>query len=431
MSTLRKYIFRRNSTILSQIVGGGGDSTPIEPPIESDEQFVESSGISNGSIFQLLIGNDYKLYLGGSFGSYSNISGADYIIATSLNGTYDSTFDVNPKPNNNVYSITEQSNGKIIVAGAFTTIGGVNSSYLARLNTDGSVDTSFNNGNIPIINNKVFRKDCMVVDSQDRIYVGGIFTSAGSNSAKGLVRLLPDGTYDSTFDTTIGFSNSSNYRDIQTIRILSDGKILVVGQFNLYNDITRNYIAKLNLDGTIDESFLHTTGANSSLFTAAELTDGSILLGGAFTQYNGTPANKLVKVDSNGNIDNTFDIGAGPVASSGNPLVTGILVQPSGKIILAISNNADTWDGVTADVVIRLNSDGSRDTTWNSGGIGFEDSEFNIPAVYDLVPQINGNIIFAGRFTSYNGVPHDNLVKLTADGDLISSGDGGNTELLQ
>jgi uncharacterized delta-60 repeat protein len=419
MSTLRKYIFSRNSSILSQIIGGGGDSSPIEPPIESDEQFVESSGYSNGSIFQLFISSDYKLYIGGNFGSYANISGADDLIATSLNGTYDSTFDANP--DNNVYSISEQSTGKLIIGGSFVKMNGFNNSYLVRLNTNGTIDTSFNNNDIPIINNTVFSKDCIAVDSQDRIYVGGRFTQAGSNSASGLVRLLSDGTYDSSFDTTIGFTQDGLAPNMGSIKILSDGKILAVGSFNDYNGVTRNRIAKLNLDGTLDTSFLYTTGPNGSIFTTHELSDGSILIGGSFTQYNGTSVNKLVKVDSSGNIDNTFDIGTGPEKTnpSGTTYINDILVQPSGKIIISLSGNTETWNGVATDILIRLNSDGTLDNTWNVGGSGFVDSVFNDPSTYDIVEQENGNIIVGGRFTGYNGESHSNLVKLTSDGELV------------
>lgn len=426
MSVLRKYIFRRNSTTLSQIIGGGGDSIPIEPPIESDEQFVESTSIPIGSIFQLLISSDYKLYVGGSFNSYNNISGADKIIAASLNGTYDSTFDVSPSPNSTVYSIAEQSNGKLIVGGAFTTLGGVNSTYLARLNTDGSVDTSFSNNTL---NDWVFSNDCIAVDSQNRIYVGGRFTEVSSNSAKALVRLLSDGTYDSTFDTTVGFSNSSNYRVVESVNILSDGKILATGDFTTYNNVNRLRIAKLNLDGTLDTSFLYTSGANGTIYITKELSDGSILIGGAFTQYNGTAINKLVKVDSNGNIDNTFDIGNGPAGTVGTTFISDLIVQSSGKIVVVLGRNAVTWNGEPTDILIRLNSDGTLDNTWNSGGSGFTDSVYNDPAIYDIVEQENGNIIVGGRFTGYNGESHNNLVKLTSDGELVSS--GGGTELLQ
>ena len=126
--------------------------------------------------------------------------------------------------NNTVYSTAEQQDGKILTGGAFTTFDGLIENKLVRLNSIGSKDNTFNIGN-------GFNDDVrtLVIQSDGKILVGGNFTSFDGVSQNRLIRLNSDGTKDNSFNIGIGFNDI-----VRTIKIQTDGKILVDGNFNSF-----------------------------------------------------------------------------------------------------------------------------------------------------------------------------------------------------
>ena len=79
--------------------------------------------------------------------------------------------------------------------------------------------------------------------------------------------------------------------------IQSDGKILVGGYFSTYLGLKQNFLIRLNSDGSKDESFEIGTGPNNSILTIALQNDGKIIIGGAFTSYQGFECNRLARLN--------------------------------------------------------------------------------------------------------------------------------------
>jgi len=145
-------------------------------------------------------------------------------------------------------------------------------------NIDGTLDSSFNIGTG--FNDEVWS---IAIQNDDKILCCGSFTSYNGTTRNRIVRLNSDGTLDSSFNIGTGFNSL-----VLSITIQSDGKILCGGPFTSYNGTTRNRIVRLNSDGTLDSSFNIGTGFNAQVFSIAIQSDGKILCGGSFTSYNGT-----------------------------------------------------------------------------------------------------------------------------------------------
>jgi uncharacterized delta-60 repeat protein len=168
-----------------------------------------------------------------------------------------------------------------------------------------------------------------------------------------------------------GFANagstSNQYPCGNGIKVTADGKILAAGRFVTYSGITVNRIVKLNTNGTIDNTFTTGTGFNNHVNCVRIQPDNKILLGGLFTSYSGVTANRIIRLNSGGTIDNTFITGSGF-----NAYINSIDLQSDGKIIVLTDANANTnvqttYSGVSYNNLIRLNTDGSIDNTFTSG----------------------------------------------------------------
>lgn len=190
-----------------------------------------------------------NLYIGGAFTSYGGTT-SQYIVKLDINGNMDTSFNATSGFNNSVLDVKIDSNGKILTCGNYTTYKGTTVPRIARLNTDGTRDISFTYST-------GFNNTCNVIgiDSNNKIYVGGDFTTFNGVTASRIVRLNSDGTIDNTFNSGVGFDGT-----VRTITIDSSNKIYVGGRFFNYNNISANGIVKLNTDGTIDTSFDYGTG---------------------------------------------------------------------------------------------------------------------------------------------------------------------------
>jgi len=198
------------------------------------------------------------------------------IIVYGQPGTIDLTFNPGSGANNLVCTASIQSDGKIIIGGTFTFYNGIARNRIARLNTDGSLDTSFNPGTGA--DNDVWTTS---IQSDGKIIIGGNFTSYNGIAINRIARLNTNGTLDTSFNPGTG---ANDY--VYTTSIQSDGKLMVGGNFTSYNGIARNRIARLNTNGTLDTSFSPGTGANDIVYTTSIQSDGKIIIGGYFTSYN-------------------------------------------------------------------------------------------------------------------------------------------------
>ncbi|MCU1289713.1 MAG: hypothetical protein JWN60_1942, partial [Acidobacteria bacterium] len=169
---------------------------------------------------------------------------------------------------------------------------------LYRLNPDGSIDTTFN---VPA---DLTTAHNWTVDSSNRILVFGVFSGILK-----YLRLNADGSLDSSFNSP----TLTKPGTVKALAVLTDGKILVSGDFNRVGGVIKNNIARLNADGTLDNSFDSGSGFNVAPVSIAIQTDGKILAAGSFTTYNGVSRSGAARLNSDGSLDNSFNVTAAQV----------------------------------------------------------------------------------------------------------------------
>jgi uncharacterized delta-60 repeat protein len=166
----------------------------------------------NNTVNDLAIQSDGAIIVVGAFTSASSTA-RNRIARFSSSG---SLLAYNPDASGAVNAITLDSSGKAYVGGAFLTIGGAAAQRIARLNTDGTLDTAFDTSSGA--NSTV---NAVAVDADGKALIGGFFTGYSSVDAQRIARLNTDGTLDTAFDTAIGSSTT-----IRSIVILPDGTIV-------------------------------------------------------------------------------------------------------------------------------------------------------------------------------------------------------------
>lgn len=312
-------------------------------------------------------------------------------------GNLDNSFNTGKGPNGFVLTSALQSDGKIIIGGSFTSYNGTSRSRISRINVDGSLDTSFK----PLkgVDGTV---ETTAVQRDKKIIIGGAFTSYNAALRNNIARINADGTIDTSFNLGTGADSF-----ILTTSIQTDGKIIIGGGFSNYNGTPRNHIARLNPDGTLDATFDPGKGVDKDVFVTVLQADGKLIIGGNFKSYNGTLKNRIARINEDGSLDTSFESGTGT-----DDYVSTIALQPDGKII--IGGNFTSYNGMPRNRIARLNIDGTLDASFNSG-TGAND------IVGTIGFQSDGKLIIGGNFKSYNGIPVNNIVRINIDGTLDAS----------
>ncbi len=329
----------------------------------------------NGSVLAIALQGDGRIVIGGTFDS-CNGTGRTRVARLNVDGSLDASFDPGVGPNDEVCSVVVQGDGKILIGGYFTTCGGLDRRHVARLNADGGVDLSFSPG--AVADNSVYS---VAVQSDGKVLICGSFDYLNNGfPCLGIARLNVNGSLDTSFNPgTPGPSNAVN-----SIAVQSDSEILVGGQFTVINNSTnRGRIARFGPSGTLDSGFTTVTGADSIVSCIALQSDGRILVGGHFLSYDGTSRQFIARLNSNGTLDNAFDVGTG--ASSN---VNAIALQSDGKVI--IGGDFASFNGTPCGHVARLNTDGSLDSGF-AAGAGTNGPVFAIAVQSDGVVLIGGS----------------------------------------
>uniref|UniRef100_UPI0025B945EF Ig-like domain-containing protein n=1 Tax=Bernardetia sp. TaxID=1937974 RepID=UPI0025B945EF len=329
-----------------------------------DSNFIPSISTEFDSVAatrNIKVQQDDKLVIGGIFVNRSGET--TYMVRLNTDGSIDTSFSENVfEAGSYIYSIDIQADGKVLVAGYLKIANGVK--HLVRLNNDGNVDASFVQGYAvdDVSPNYTYLEAVKVLDN-GKILVAGTFESFNSFSKRGIVRLNSDGSVDNTFN--VGGSGASGH--VFCIAIQNDQKIIIGGYFGAYNGTTRGAVARLNEDGSLDMSFDSSVGViNSALpLTYGDIRnimiqqDGKVIIGGFFHHYNLTPQMSISRLNSNGTLDNSFT----PPPNWGRAFSSQEL--DNGKIILL--------SGIDRTGIQRLNSNGTWDNTFNSS-YGFDDT---------------------------------------------------------
>ena len=356
---------------------------------------------ANFTVSAVALQPDGKIVVGGIFttlgGGGTGTTSRAFLGRLHADGALDLTF--NPGASGPIWALAVQPDGRILVGGGFTRLGGgatTPRSFIARLHADGSLDTTFDPG----ANGQV---SALALQPDGKILVGGGFTmlgggGTGTTARNGIARLHPDGSLDANF-------NPGAVGGVNALVLQPDAKILVGGTFELLGGAPRSNIGRLLPGGALDATF--DPGANGTVLTMALEPDGQILLGGRFSALGGggtgsTPRRGIGRVHAAGALDTTFDPGA-------NDVVTAIEVQPDGKTLVGgyFTTLGGGGNGTTARSHIgRLHPDGSIDVAFDPGINN--PSALGVPGtfagtVYDWAVQPDGKILLVGTFSTLGG----------------------------
>lgn len=309
-------------------------------------------------------------------------------------GSLDSSFDPGTGADDGIAAAAIQSDGKILIAGLFSSYDGTARNGIARLNPDGSLDTDFDPGTGigGVASPGIYD---LLIDTSGKILIGGNFTTYDGTSRVRLARLNPDGSLDSTFQPGAGPNDQ-----VLSMALQANGKIVIGGSFSSYAGTDVDYVARLETDGDLDTTFApDPEGADNTVSDVLVQDDGKIVIGGSFQNYEQVAQSNLARINpSDGGLDTTFDTGSGP-----NNVVRGLAVQDDGKLL--IGGLFAAYNGTLIDKIARVNPGGSLDDT-------FDPSDGPNNAVYAFLPLPDNKLMIGGPFTAFDGNPINGIARL-------------------
>jgi uncharacterized delta-60 repeat protein len=257
-----------------------------------------------------------------------------------------------------IENVVVQPNQKILLAGFFDSVNGVPRQHIARVRVTGEVDTSFDPG----LSTDDYIS-ALALQPDGRILIGGAFQNVGGQPRPFLARLNVNGSLDTSFDTGAGFGDS--FPTILSIVVQRDGRILVGGSFEGYQGAARSSLVRLMPDGALDTSFDIGSGFESGNFPGpgfvsglAVQPDGKVLVSGGFGYFNGVWATGIVRLNANGSLDPAFQVGGNDsfhaTLNGGSPVLL-----PDGDILMFLSSNVSFIkdEPVQYRGIVRLNGD--------------------------------------------------------------------------
>jgi uncharacterized delta-60 repeat protein len=348
---------------------------------------------TNDSFYSMAIEKDGGVLIGGRFTQINGFNQSN--LARIARDGSPATFT--PQVNDAVYAVAVQPDSKILIGGDFSSVNGVPRHRIARLNPDGSLDSGFNPGlDLSAVGNTIFG---MALQPDGKVVVCGSFAAGGHQN---MARLNADGALDPGFQTGTGLNDFA-----ANVAVQSDGRILVGGRFTLVNGVSRNRIARLNGDGSLDTGFNPGTGADGNVATIAIQTDQKIIIGGGFQLFNGVSRKYVARLNPDGTLDTSF-------SADQKNAVEDLAFMPDGRIL--ISGFFSPPDGCpTCQWIARYSTSGVIDpsfipVTLTSGS-----------GVYTMAVQDDGGILIGGNFIAMNLLTHqENIARLNPDGTVDS-----------
>lgn len=355
----------------------------------------------SGEIGAIEIQNDGKILVSGFFRFNESEVIRSRLIRLNSNGLVDTTFIQTTI--NSIISISQIKclpNGSILICGGFSRVNGVQKRSLARLNSNGSLDTTFNAP--ALVNSWV---TTMAIQPDGKIIIGGRFSISNGYQYNNIARLLPNGSVDATFFQSVGANNS-----VSAVALQPDGKIIIAGRFTSYNGRSSSNIARLTSWGIYDSTFQVGAGfspINSDVFSLKILSNGKILACGIFRGYGGFVINSIARINSNGILDRTF--GQGLTFNNSNEFPYQFEVHSNGNVTLV--GRFTSVNGIRRLNIVTLDSEGRYNNSLNYL-VGSDDP------IYSAFAQQNGKILIGGIFKNYNNVPKSCFTRLNSDGSL-------------
>jgi len=356
------------------------------------------------------------------------LSGSDLFVGAqnrvvkmnSTTGALDTGFDsdgivelVHSNPNviASAFSMT-LSASNLFVGGRFTSVNASVRSNLAKLSAvDGSVDGSFN---VALGLNDAVRA-LSLFNANNSLVLGGEFSALGGTAAGRLARFSASGAFSPEFNSRLGTGFDADARAL----LFSSGQLLVGGAFENLNQNSKSRLVRFtDLDSAsgslVDATFDASTGGNMNgevrALAAAPDSSGDALVGGTFTTYRGVAVPGLMRINSDGTRDSSFALGIGFTANPGRSVsINALAVTPvvDAAYGLFVGGDFRTFRGTTSPNLVKVTHTGGRDVVFAVGSVGFDQP------VYAL--QLGDSTIFAGGdFRSYRGATSEALVSMNA-----------------
>lgn len=344
----------------------------------------------DGTILCVAISADDKIFIGGTVPITPGdpFTGVASVSSTGQVNYFSSEGEIGTIRDMVVHS------GKLLVVG----------SKIATFNFDGS--------NYNPLHSELFSSnypETIELFPDNSLFIGGSIVYYKSYALDFVMKFNPDLTRNLNFGAGTGMGANN---DVRNMHKLSDGKIIITGNFDKYNDVFRNRIARITEDGLLDVSYNPGQGANEDIQVSAKTADGRIVIAGKFTRYNGVDVNNMAIINTDGTRDAAFIAKA---FTSIEPIYfTSIAIQPDGKIIVAGIFNE--YNGITCNKICRLNPDGSLDTSFNVTGLPTGD---NLYAITHVVLQPGGKMYIAAYH--FMQTVQSVLIRVNANGSIDTS----------
>jgi hypothetical protein len=283
-----------------------------------------------------------------------------------------------------VLAVAFDGSGRTYLGGSFSHVGGQPQNDIARLNADGTLDTTWNPNETGSL------VDALVASGSD-VYVGGTFTSIGGQTRDNIAKLSTAGTgaADATWNPDAGAG-------VDTLAV-SGSDLYVGGDFLTIGAATRHYLAKLSTTGTGAADATWTANATNSV-RAIALSGSDLFVGGSFSGTN--------SIESQ---DRDF---VAKVSTTGTGVVDATWDEPAGNTVFALAvSGASVYVGGTAGIAKLA-----------TAGRGSEDPIWGLPGANDTVRAIaasGSDLYVGGDFNGANsigGQPRDYLAKLSTAG---------------
>ncbi|MBM3876209.1 MAG: hypothetical protein FJ386_05760, partial [Verrucomicrobia bacterium] len=306
--------------------------------------------------------------------------------------------NVLPGANNNVNGVALQSTGNLILVGDFTAYNTLPANRIARATNDGQFDASFviGQGADNFISALAIHTNAGAL--LDKIVVVGGFTSFNGLSRNRIARLNADGSLDGTFDPGAGFNGP-----VRAVALQPDGRVVVGGEFTSFNGVNMTNLARLNTNGSLDLTFTPGAGANGAVRAVKIDNAGRVVIGGDFTTYGAVPRNRIARAQTNGLLDTLFDPGTGCDAP-----VRALFVDASDRILMA--GDFLTFNQFSRTRIARLSSSGALD-------LGFDPGSGANNTVNAITFDAAANRFYiVGAFTSFDGTARKNILRVFTNG---------------
>ncbi|MBN8582808.1 MAG: hypothetical protein J0L96_19240, partial [Anaerolineae bacterium] len=420
--------------VWARSVGGSTNDLASGIALDSSNNNVHITGWFSGTAdFDPGAGTNNITSIGGNDIFILKLQGTAPVSPAQTPGSLDLTFDKDGLVTTSInsytdqaYSVDIQTDGKILVAGGFSNPG-YDDFFVLRYNSNGALDTSFGTGGVAQTD---FGGDDVAqtikVQSDGKIIVAGYTSPNGAAADFALARYNPNGSLDTTFGTNGKTTTSivgSGYDIITDMAIQSDGKIIALGYANVGINNNGIVVVRYNTNGSLDTSFdidgiLSLNLSNSDDFgTSVEIqTDQKIIVGG--TTFNGSNSDfAVIRLNSEGSLDTEFNTdGIATLDFGGQDWGAFLAIQQDGKIIVGGS------DGNYNYLIARLNGNGNLDLSFDTDGKASTYLGFGYATVLDAALQSNGKVILAG-YTNNSGITDYDftMVRYNQNGSLDTS----------